>query len=137
MILERRQNTDVSKNAKNSPMPCCLKSVFGQFPLLLLRRQLHFKSLMMMQDNVSLDCWNKIWPLRLSVTKRFLITQKKTATFLHSSFYRITKRDVALDDELKSRVIAAQYTLNELGPAWQNEVSNSHFSMPENILLMY
>lgn len=72
---------------------------------------------MMMRDNVSLGCWNKIWPLRLSAF--------------------LGKRDVALDDELKSRVIAAQYTLNELGPAWQNEVSNSHFSMPENILLMY
>lgn len=56
--------------------------------------------------------------------------------FQHLSAF-LGKRDVALDDELKSRVIAAQYTLNELGPAWQNEVSNSHFSMPENILLMY
>ena len=61
---------------------------------------------------------------------------EENGDILAQQFLSNYKRDVALGDELKSRVIAAQYTLNELGPAWQNEVSNSHFSMPENILLM-
>ncbi|WP_018624444.1 GGDEF domain-containing protein [Kangiella aquimarina] len=46
-------------------------------------------------------------------------------------------RKKAIDDELKVRVIAAQYTLNELGPGWQERVANSHFSFPENIIVMY
>lgn len=56
--------------------------------------------------------------------------------FKHLSAF-LGKRETPLTDEFKSRIIAAQYTLNELGPAWQHEVSNSHFSMPENSLLMY
>lgn len=46
-------------------------------------------------------------------------------------------RQKPISDELKVRVIAALFTLNELAPAWQNDVANTHFSMPENILLMY
>ncbi|MHC9511071.1 GGDEF domain-containing protein [Kangiella sp. M94] len=46
-------------------------------------------------------------------------------------------RKYPIDDELKVRVIAAQYTLNELGPAWQERVANSHFSFPENIIVMF
>lgn len=46
-------------------------------------------------------------------------------------------RDKSISDELKARVIAAQLTLSKLGPAWQKDVANTHFSMPENALLMY
>lgn len=46
-------------------------------------------------------------------------------------------RKEPVDNELKSRVIAAQYALNELAPAWQNDVANTHFSMPENIITIY
>lgn len=46
-------------------------------------------------------------------------------------------RGKPIDDELKVRIIAAQYALNELGPAWQERVANSHFSFPENIIVMY
>ncbi|MGM0905753.1 MAG: GGDEF domain-containing protein [Pseudomonadota bacterium] len=46
-------------------------------------------------------------------------------------------RNKSISEELKTRVIAAQLTLNELAPAWQKEVANTHFSMPENIISMY
>lgn len=49
----------------------------------------------------------------------------------------IGPRQEPLTDELKTRVVAAQYTLDALAPAWQNLVGNTHFSMPENILMMY
>ncbi|ACV27217.1 GGDEF domain-containing protein [Kangiella koreensis] len=52
-----------------------------------------------------------------------------------STFAGLRKHPI--DDELKVRIIAAQYTLNELGPAWQHQVANSHFSFPENIIVMY
>lgn len=56
--------------------------------------------------------------------------------FQHLSAF-LGPRVKPLDSELKTRVIAAQYTLDALGPAWQNVVGNTHFSMPENILVMY
>lgn len=46
-------------------------------------------------------------------------------------------RKQALTNELKVRVIAAQYALQEMAPAWQHMLTNSHFSMPENILILY
>ena len=46
-------------------------------------------------------------------------------------------RQTPITDELKQRVIASQYTLNALAPAWQTEVANSHFSMPENVLILF
>ncbi|MGM0480543.1 MAG: GGDEF domain-containing protein [Pseudomonadota bacterium] len=46
-------------------------------------------------------------------------------------------RDEPLSDELKVRTVATQMTLNALAPAWQNDVANTHFSMPENILIVY
>lgn len=49
----------------------------------------------------------------------------------------IGKSEQPLDDERKARIIAATLTLNELGPAWSNSVSNSHLSMPENALVLY
>ena len=56
--------------------------------------------------------------------------------FQHLSAF-LGPRDKPLTKELKTRVIAAQYTLNALGPAWQNVVGNTHFSMPENVLILY
>lgn len=56
--------------------------------------------------------------------------------FQHLSAF-LGPREQPLTDELKTRVIAAQYTLNALGPAWQNVVGNTHFSMPENVLILY
>lgn len=49
----------------------------------------------------------------------------------------VAPRSAALDAELRRRSVAAQLVLMELGPAWAGEVTNTHFSMPENILLMY
>ena len=49
----------------------------------------------------------------------------------------IGPRKQALTNELKIRVIAAQYALQEMAPAWQHMLTNSHFSMPENILILY
>ncbi|WP_300318777.1 hypothetical protein [Idiomarina sp.] len=49
----------------------------------------------------------------------------------------IGPRETAINDEFKLRILAAQHVLNELGPAWQKDVANTHFSMPENALLMY
>ncbi|WP_404396592.1 diguanylate cyclase domain-containing protein [Idiomarina loihiensis] len=46
-------------------------------------------------------------------------------------------RENPINDEFKIRVLAAQHALNELGPAWQKDVANTHFSMPENALLIY
>lgn len=56
--------------------------------------------------------------------------------FQHLSAF-LGPRPNPISNELRKRVVAAQYTLNELAPAWQNDVANTHFSMPENILLMY
>lgn len=56
--------------------------------------------------------------------------------FQHLSAF-IGPRTQPLTDELKTRVIAAQHTLDAVGPAWQNVVGNTHFSMPENIIVMY
>jgi len=49
----------------------------------------------------------------------------------------IGPRETAINDEFKLRILAAQHVLNELGPAWQKDVANTHFSMPENALIMY
>lgn len=46
-------------------------------------------------------------------------------------------RQSGISDELKGRTTIAQYVLNELAPAWQEKVANTHISMPENILLVY
>lgn len=43
----------------------------------------------------------------------------------------------SVSDELKRRMLAAQYVLNEFGPAWEDIVTNTHISMPENVLIMY
>ena len=56
--------------------------------------------------------------------------------FQHLSAF-IGPRTQPITDELKTRVIAAQHTLDAIGPAWQNVVGNTHFSMPENIIVMY
>ncbi|RUO76144.1 diguanylate cyclase [Idiomarina seosinensis] len=56
--------------------------------------------------------------------------------FKHLSAF-LGPRSQPISDELKIRTIAAQYTLNALGPGWQNHVANSHFSMPENVLILY
>jgi len=56
--------------------------------------------------------------------------------FQHLSAF-IGPRTQPITDELKTRVIAAQHTLDAVGPAWQNVVGNTHFSMPENIIVMY
>ncbi|MGM0526141.1 MAG: diguanylate cyclase [Pseudomonadota bacterium] len=56
--------------------------------------------------------------------------------FKHLSAF-LGPRTQPISDELKIRTIAAQYTLNALGPGWQNDVANSHFSMPENVLIVY
>lgn len=52
-----------------------------------------------------------------------------------SSF--VGPRETPLSDELKLRSTVAVSVLNELGPAWQHVVTNTHFSMPENILMLY
>lgn len=49
----------------------------------------------------------------------------------------VAPRPAALDAELRRRIVVAQQVLMELGPAWAGEVTNTHFSMPENALLMY
>lgn len=46
-------------------------------------------------------------------------------------------RATAITDELKLRILAAQYTLNDLGPAWDGLVTNTHFSLPENVLIQF
>ena len=56
--------------------------------------------------------------------------------FQHLSAF-LGPRTQPITDELKTRVIAAQHTLDAVGPAWQNVVGNTHFSMPENIIVMY
>ncbi|WP_404399501.1 diguanylate cyclase [Idiomarina seosinensis] len=56
--------------------------------------------------------------------------------FQHLSAF-LGPRDEPISQELKGRTIAAQMTLDALAPAWQNEVANTHFSMPENILIVY
>lgn len=63
------------------------------------------------------------------------ITQGET-WFEHISVF-VGPRQAPLTDELKGRITIAQYVLNELGPAWQADVENTHISMPENILLHY
>ncbi|WP_258240913.1 diguanylate cyclase domain-containing protein [Pseudidiomarina homiensis] len=42
-----------------------------------------------------------------------------------------------LNDELRARLVISVRTLNELGPAWQELVTNTHLSLPENALAMY
>ncbi|RUO18873.1 GGDEF domain-containing protein [Aliidiomarina haloalkalitolerans] len=42
-----------------------------------------------------------------------------------------------LSDELKARIIISQQVLNERAPAWDRRWANSHFSMPENVLVQY
>ncbi|MEP1449245.1 MAG: diguanylate cyclase [Paraglaciecola sp.] len=49
----------------------------------------------------------------------------------------IGQSDSPLDQERKARIVAATLTLNELGPAWSEMVSNSHLSMPENALIIF
>lgn len=46
-------------------------------------------------------------------------------------------REGAPGSELKQRIVIAQYVLAQLGPAWSRTVTNSHISLPENVLLMY
>ncbi|RUO40455.1 GGDEF domain-containing protein [Aliidiomarina taiwanensis] len=42
-----------------------------------------------------------------------------------------------LTQEFKLRILAAQHTLNKLGPAWEGLVAGTHFSLPENALIQY
>ena len=42
-----------------------------------------------------------------------------------------------LSDEIKARTIIAQYLVNEFGPALHGLVTNTHISLPENILTIY
>jgi diguanylate cyclase (GGDEF)-like protein len=49
----------------------------------------------------------------------------------------IGRRQRPLDSELTRRIVIAQQVLGELGPAWADDVSNTHLSLPENVLLMY
>lgn len=46
-------------------------------------------------------------------------------------------RTKALTQEFKLRILAAQHTLNKLGPAWEGLVANTHFTLPENALIQY
>ncbi len=46
-------------------------------------------------------------------------------------------RPTPLDDELRARLVISVRTLNDLGPAWEGQVTNSHLSLPENALALY
>ncbi|MDN7129651.1 diguanylate cyclase [Pseudidiomarina sp. 1APR75-15] len=56
--------------------------------------------------------------------------------FRHLSTF-VGPRGEPLDAELKARIVISLLVLSELAPAWQNEVTNTHFSMPENIISLY
>lgn len=63
------------------------------------------------------------------------ITQGET-WFEHVTAF-VGPRSESISDELKGRITIAQYVLNELAPAWQEQVKNTHISMPENIILLH
>ncbi|WP_417690276.1 diguanylate cyclase domain-containing protein [Pseudidiomarina sp.] len=46
-------------------------------------------------------------------------------------------RPTPLTDELRARLIISVRTLNDLGPAWEGQVTNTHLSLPENALALY
>lgn len=46
-------------------------------------------------------------------------------------------RKQPLNDELRARLVISVRTLNDLGPAWQDQVTNTHLSLPENALALY
>ncbi|RUO20966.1 GGDEF domain-containing protein [Aliidiomarina iranensis] len=61
---------------------------------------------------------------------------KEGSWFEHISVF-VGPRSEPLTPELKARITMAQYVVNELGPAWRNDVTNTHISMPENVLVHY
>lgn len=46
-------------------------------------------------------------------------------------------RPTSLTDELRARLIISVRTLNDLGSAWEGQVTNTHLSLPENALALY
>lgn len=73
------------------------------------------------------------WRLKPDFYDGFLVEQ---AYFQNMSTF-IGPGERPLSDELKARIVISQQVLNELGPAWDNSWANSHFSMPENVLVHY
>lgn len=73
--------------------------------------------------------------LRLPVTFHSGTTIDNTRFEYLSAF--VGPRPQPMTSELKLRSTVALSILNELGPAWQHVVTNTHFSMPENILMLY
>jgi diguanylate cyclase (GGDEF)-like protein len=63
-------------------------------------------------------------------------TQRGEHLFKGMSVF-VGPRPSPLDDELRARLMISVRTLNDLGPAWQELVTNSHLSMPENALALY
>lgn len=70
--------------------------------------------------------------------KEAFFNKKTTANhiFQHLSAF-VGPRTSPLNDEIKARITLSLLVLNELAPAWQNEVTNTHFSMPENVITLY
>ncbi|RUO63637.1 GGDEF domain-containing protein [Pseudidiomarina insulisalsae] len=65
-----------------------------------------------------------------------------TGTQYDQHFFRgmsvfVGPRPAPLTDELKARIVISTMVLNDMGPAWRSEVTNSHFSLPENVLALY
>jgi HAMP domain-containing protein len=46
-------------------------------------------------------------------------------------------RDVALDAELRRRILLSYELVNTFGPAWNNRFVNTYITMPENIMIMW
>lgn len=74
-----------------------------------------------------------VWRLKEAF---FTGTQRQEHLFKGLSVF-VGPRPQPIDDELRARLVIAVRALNDVGPAWQELVTNTHLSMPENALALY
>lgn len=74
-----------------------------------------------------------VWRLKMSF---FSGTVRGEHLFRGLSMF-MGPRPMPLNDELRARAVISVRTLNDVGPAWQHLVTNTHLSLPENALALY
>lgn len=73
----------------------------------------------------------------LRLKEAFFQGQKRGEHYFKGVSVFVGPRPTPLTDELKARLAISVRVLNDLGPAWQNSVTNTHLSLPENALALY